>query len=130
MNFADIFTIAKNFPLKAIKGFLIGCLIGLIAWFVSSSFSGKLYYPMLFIGSAGVGVYCSLFYSNKWTKFGVILLFTILTFIAMCTNIRDFFGGNEKELLSYIGAYGFLCLIFGGGIDSIITWSKDENQKT
>jgi hypothetical protein len=130
MNFIDIFTIAKNFPLKAIKGFFIGCSIGLITWFISSIFKGTFYYPMLFIGSAGVGIYCGLFCSNKWIKLGVIFLFTILTYIAMGTNIRDFFGGNEKELLSYIAAYGFLCLIFGGGIDSTVTWNEDESKKS
>ncbi|WP_019498032.1 hypothetical protein [Pseudanabaena sp. PCC 6802] len=130
MNFGDIFTIAKNFPVKALKGFFIGCLIGLITWFVSSIFKGTLYYPMLFIGSSGVGLYCGLFFSNQLTKFGVIFVFTTLTYIAMSTNIRDVFGGNEQELLSYIATYGFLCLIFGGGIDSISTWSNDESKKS
>jgi hypothetical protein len=129
MNIADIFTIAKNFPAKAIKGFFIGCLIGLVTWFMSSSTQGAFYYPMLFIGSAGVGGYCSLFFSNKLTRFWVILVFTVLTYIAMGTNIRNLFGGNEKELLSYIAAYGFLCLIFGGGIDSLVNWSRDETKK-
>lgn len=130
MNFGDIFTFAKSFPIKAIKGFFIGCLIGLITWFMSSSTRGNFYYPMLFIGSAGVGLYCGLFFLNKWTKLGIIFLFTVLTYIALGTNIRDLFGGNEKELLSYIASYGFLCLIFGGGIDSIVTWSKDESKQS
>lgn len=130
MNFGDIFTITKNFPVKAIKGFFIGCLIGLTTWFVSSIFSGQLYYPMLFIGSVGVEVYCSLFFLNKGTKAGIIFVFTTLTYIAMVTNIRNLFGGNEQELLSYGLAYGFISLIFGGGIDSIVTWSKDEGQQS
>lgn len=95
---------------------------------MSSSTKETFYYPMLFAGSAGVGEYCSLFFENKWTKFGVIFVFTILTYIAIGTNIRDLLGRNDKELLIYLAAYGSLCLIFDG-IGSIVNWSKDESKK-
>ncbi len=116
----------KLFPKKATKGFFIGLLIGLITWICSSIFSGELYYQMLFLGSALVGVYCGLFF-RKWSRIIVIFICTILIFMALTTNIRNFFGGNEKELLSYILTYGVLCLIFGGGLDTIANWNSDSD---